>query len=252
MMFVSLSIRRWFPQLAFYALMLIAVSAALLTLNSQMEYHGYIPVNISANRNNARILVIDPGHGGEDGGASSNSGTLEAPINLQISKKLELLAFLWGVETVMTRDRDEIAYPESANTTRERKRYDQRRRIEIINSVDNAVLVSIHLNKFTTSGPRGPQALYSKQSESEEFAEIAQKNLLAMVYPESSRKPARIPESVYLFSKVVCPGIIVECGFLSNPEDEKLLVSPVHQLKIAAAILASYAQYVGLDVENTA
>ena len=242
-MFVSLSIRRLFPKITFYALVLVAVSAALLHLSNQRENSAYVPVNLSLNTGGRRILVIDPGHGGEDGGASSVGGTLEAPINLQIAKKLEMLAFLWGVETVMTRDTDDITYPESANTTRERKRFDQRRRVEIINSVDNPVFVSIHLNKFTSTAPRGPQALYSRQEGSGELAEIAQRNLLAMVYPESRREPARIPESVYLFTKIICPGIIVECGFLSNPEDERLLLSPEHQLKLAAAILASYAQF---------
>ena len=102
-----------------------------------------------------RVLVIDAGHGGEDGGATSQTGLIESGVNLDIAKRLESLAGFFGIKTAMTRESETIEYPASAKTVRERKAFDQKSRIALINSFENAVLISIHQNKYTDPRSRG-------------------------------------------------------------------------------------------------
>jgi N-acetylmuramoyl-L-alanine amidase len=195
----------------------------------------------------AGVLVIDAGHGGEDGGAQSASGTLESAVNLDIARKLQALAEFCGVQTVMTRATDEIVYPDSATTTSQRKTWDQKTRVELINSVSQAVLISIHQNKYPHASPRGSQVLYAKTAGSQELGELTHTNLTAALYPENRRVAAPISDTIYLTKMVTCPAILVECGFLSNPEEAALLETPEYRLKIAVVLLGSYLEYQYMD-----
>ncbi len=183
--------------------------------------------------------VIDPGHGGSDGGAVSISGTLESGLNLEISLRLEQIFVLCGINCVMTRTSDEIEYPENAVTIRQQKAADQKNRVELVNSVANAVLISVHQNKYTTGQPFGAQVFFSKTEGSENFALLTQEKLKS-VDPDNYRIAKNIPDSIYLLKAVDCPAILVECGFLSNTRDEALLKSREYQIKLAAAIVSSY------------
>lgn len=185
-------------------------------------------------------LVIDAGHGGEDGGAVSVSGAYESTINLSIAQKLELIAGFYGVHTVMTRTSEDIEYPESAKTTRERKRADQKNRLELINSSKNAVLISIHQNKYTSSSPHGAQVLYSPTECSCEFANIMQELLISQLDSTNKRIAAEIEDNIFLMNNISCPAVLVECGFLSNPAEESKLLSPEYQVKLAMIIASSY------------
>lgn len=188
-------------------------------------------------------IVLDAGHGGEDGGATTAEGVPESGINLAIAQKLEALAGLCGVECVMTRESQEIAYPESASTTAQRKQSDQKARVELINAQEDAVLVSIHQNFFPDTRPSGCQVLYGKPEGSRELGELAHKNLTEALCPQSRRVAAPISEDIYLMRAAKCTSILVECGFLSNPGEAALLQTEGYQLKISALLLASYLQY---------
>lgn len=198
---------------------------------------------VTAGAEPARVLIIDAGHGGEDGGATTAEGVPESGINLAIACKLEALAGLLGVETVMTRESQDISYPESAATTAQRKQSDQKARIELINAQENAVLISIHQNYYPDARPSGCQVFYGKPEGSRELGELAHKNMTEALCPSSRRVAAPISEDIYLMRAAKCTSILVECGFLSNRNEAALLLTDDYQLKISALLLASYLQY---------
>ena len=188
---------------------------------------------------NERTLILDPGHGGADGGAVSVTGTYESQINLAIALRCRALAELYGVDTVMTRESETLDYPESASTIHAKKVWDTKARVELVSSTPYAVLISIHQNKYTTASPHGSQALYAKTEGSQELAQAMQSNL-SQVTGESKRTAARIGESIYLMNHVDCPAVLVECGFVSNVLEAKKLEEPAYQLKLAAVIVGTY------------
>lgn len=182
-------------------------------------------------------IVIDPGHGGEDGGATSCTGALESQINLEISLKLHDLLHLLGYRTSLIRSTDTAVYTEGESIA-QKKVSDLKHRVEMVNAIPNAVLVSIHQNHFPEAQYHGAQVFYAPTEGSRAMAENLQALLIETVNPGSKRacKPA---DGVYLMQKINCPGILVECGFLSNPEEETLLRSADYQLKICCVIAKS-------------
>ena len=191
----------------------------------------------------SKVLIIDAGHGGADGGAVAADGTLESKINLLIASKMNNLAHLFGIKTVMTREGDNLSYPESANTIKQMKRWDQKRRLEIINSISDGVLISIHQNKYPDSRPKGPQVLYGKLGVSEAFGDSCHKMLSKFLFPDNRRVASPASEDIYLMRNAECDSILVECGFLSNAEELSQLSNDFYQTKIAAIILASYMNF---------
>ncbi len=198
---------------------------------------------VAARAERRRTLVIDAGHGGEDGGAVAADGTPEAEINLAISQRLCMLAELCGVQTVMTRETDEIDYPASAETTAQRKKADQMQRVEQINAVPNGVLISVHQNCYPTASPRGSQVLYAATADSEAFGTLLHEQLVQTLDPENRRVAAPISRDIYLMRNVQCPAVLVECGFLSNEQELALLRDPGYEVKLALVMIASYLQY---------
>ena len=189
------------------------------------------------------VLIVDAGHGGLDGGASTAGGVTESTINLEIAQKLAFLARFFGVETVLTRTAEELDYPDEAGTVRQKKVWDQKQRIALIKGTENAVLISIHQNKFPDARPRGTLALYAKTEGSKDFGELTHAMLIETLNPENRRVAAPVSESIYLMRSVNCPAVLVECGFLSNPEEAALLCDGGYQIKLAAVLLASYAAF---------
>ena len=185
-------------------------------------------------------LIIDAGHGGEDGGAVAPSGVYESTINISIAQKLEQIMGFCGVKTVMTRTSEDITYPDDAKTTHDRKVADQKNRLSIINRTENAVLISIHQDKFSSAQPFGAQVHFASTDGSEEFAHTVQKTLIEKINPENNRTEKRINDTIYLMNNVKCPAILIECGFLSNPAEAQLLQTEEYRLKIAAAIASGY------------
>lgn len=192
-----------------------------------------------------QVLIIDAGHGGEDGGAQSASGLLESDVNLEIALRMEALAQFCGVPTRMTRKTREIAYPPELTKTAQRKAYDQKQRAALINSTPNAVLISVHQNKYPDPRPCGPQVLYAAGEDSKALGELTHALLTQSLCPENRRVAAPISREIYLTRVAKCPAILVECGFLSNAQEASLLAAPEYQTKIAAVLLCAYLQYYG-------
>ena len=188
------------------------------------------------------VFVIDPGHGGEDGGAVSADGLKESEINLAIGLRLDALLGLWGCPGILTRNSEDLDYPSNAATVRQRKQADLDRRVDLVNGTPNAVLLSIHQNKYPTSGPHGAQVFYRDEPQSQQLAEFAQ-TALALGTKGETRPITVIPDSIYLMRMVRSPAILVECGFLSNGEELELLRSGEYQTKLALCLACACAEY---------
>lgn len=186
-----------------------------------------------------QIIVIDAGHGGEDGGAVSCSGALESHINLQIAQRLNDLFQLLGYKTSMIRTTDTSVYTEG-NTIAARKASDLRQRVRMVDRLENAILISIHQNIFPDGKYSGAQVFYNDITYSKAMAEAMQAQLVQNLNPGSNRK-CKKAEGVYLMLKIHRPGILVECGFLSNPQEEALLRDEAYQKKLCCVIASSYS-----------
>lgn len=181
-------------------------------------------------------FVIDAGHGGEDGGATSCSGVLESHINLQIAVKLEDLFHFLGYQTVMIRKTDVSVYTEG-KTIAQKKISDLKERVRIVNETEGAFLISIHQNIFADSRYAGAQIFYNDVGDTKKVAHQLQQNLIAALNPGSNRQ-CKAADGVYLMQHTNKPGILVECGFLSNPEEERKLRAGEYQ-KMLCCVIAS-------------
>lgn len=185
-------------------------------------------------------LILDAGHGGEDGGASSASGHKESEINLSIVLKLEsLLAFL-GTDTILTRSEDISIHDDGCITLREKKVSDLKNRVSLIQNTPNAMVISVHQNTFTDPRYQGAQVFYDVGDLSSQWGTYTQELIRTVLDSNNKRKAALIPDHVYLFSHIDCPAILIECGFLSNGEEASLLLTDTYQRKIAITLAGAY------------
>lgn len=190
-----------------------------------------------------RIIVLDPGHGGEDSGAVAN-GVQEKDINLRISLMLRDMLEAAGCQVVMTRDTDVSVYDSSASTTREKKNSDLNHRVEMINANPDQILVSIHQNKFEQSQYSGTQMFYSaNHPQSAVLAEEMRRSVTTLLQPENRRELKPDNGSVYILKKAEVPAVIVECGFLSNQEEAKKLSTEDYQRQMAFSVCCGILNY---------
>jgi N-acetylmuramoyl-L-alanine amidase len=188
----------------------------------------------SAPLTDRHCIIIDAGHGGVDGGATSCTGALESQINLEISLRLNDLCHLLGMETKMIRTTDISVYTEG-QTISQKKVSDLKHRVQIINETPNATVISIHQNYFSDGKYSGAQVFYPKDETSRRLAEAMQ---LAFGVTGSTRI-AKPSQGVYLMEHIRCPGVLVECGFLSNPQEEAKLRSPEYQKLLCCVIVST-------------
>lgn len=189
------------------------------------------------------VIVIDPGHGGMDGGAVGCTGVLEKNINLSIALQLKTIAEKDGKKVIMTRDTDTSLHTTESSKIRAQKRSDLSNRKKVLEENGNAVFVSVHQNKFEQSKYCGAQVFYADNSESEALGGAVQKSLITSLADGNTRTAKKAPGEVYLLKGVKTPAVIVECGFLSNPEEEKLLTENSYQTKVAQAIYDGICAY---------
>lgn len=186
-------------------------------------------------------IVIDAGHGGIDSGAVSCTGVYESHINLEIARKLEDMMHLLGLQTVMVRSSDRSVHTQG-NTIAAQKVSDIKERIRILENTSNPILVSIHQNNFSDSKYSGAQVFYNANPMSQELAAILQSNFRQNLSPNNQRKIKK-SSGIYLMEHISCPGILVECGFLSNPTEEAKLRNPMYQKQICAVIGTTVSQF---------
>lgn len=223
----------------------IAVLVGLLVFRGQGG--AFLPV-FSPERDPAVVLVIDAGHGGEDGGAVSTTApsVSESGLNLAVALRVESLMALLGQETRMTRREDVSVHSEDAAGLREKKVSDIHNRTTLVNETENAVLLSIHQNSLPSSPvTRGAQVFWNSGEGARELAQSVQDTLNLTINPGNEKKTKKIPDPIYLMNHITAPGILVECGFLSNREETARLCRPDYQLRLATAITAGCGVFEG-------
>lgn len=185
----------------------------------------YYAVGAASSPKALYTIVIDAGHGGRDGGAvGKTTETTESYLNLQFSLKLKSICEEYGFKVVLTRKDMNGIYSAFASN---KKRSEMEKRMEIIESANPDLVVSIHMNSFSNSSARGAQVFYAENfPENEEFAQTVQDALNEKI--PNAKKTAKSSD-FYVINTTSKPSILVECGFLSNPEEERLLVSEEYQ-----------------------
>lgn len=227
--------------------LLIIVAVVYGAVYLSMEHN--LAVKTAALARQPVTVVVDAGHGGEDGGAVSAAGARESQVNLDISLRLEQLLALCGMKPMMIRSEDCSVYTDG-DTVHTRKVSDLKHRAALVNEQQPAILVSIHQNHFDEPKYHGAQVFYSASGRSKELAQSVQSSLRQTLDPDN-RREIKKADTVYLLEQTDCTGILVECGFLSNPQEALLLQEPNHQMKIACAIGSALAQFLeeGKDIE---
>ena len=191
----------------------------------------------------SKTIIVDAGHGGEDGGAVSDNGVSEAEINLKIALKLQQLLEQSGSNVVLTRSDDNAIYDVDKKTLREKKNSDIRNRVRIGNNSSADIFVSIHLNKIPENQYYGWQTFFKDGNEDgKRLATCIQSNLNETIQKENKRVPLKI-SNVYIIKHVEIPTVIVECGFLSNQQEEKLLQQEEYQNRLAWGIYNGIMDY---------
>lgn len=212
-----------------------------------LSYLSYQKVGEMASNLAAReqpVVVLDPGHGGEDGGAEGVSQMLEKDINLAISKKLEKMLSLSGFRVVTTRSEDVSIGDSTLDTVKERKVSDIHNRLKVIEEQGDCIFLSIHQNHFTSSRYYGTQVFYStNNASSQELAEAIRTRVLSLLQPENTRACKPATSSIYLLWHAEVPAVLVECGFLSNESEAQKLNDPQYQEQMAFAIYNGFLDY---------
>ena len=198
-------------------------------------------MTLSENASIYPCVIIDAGHGGVDGGAVSCTGVYESQINLQIAIRLNDLLHLLGVRTVMIRDTDISVYTEG-DTIAAKKVSDIKERVRIANPTLQALYLSIHQNHFSDSQYHGAQIFYNRQEGSRVLAESVQSAIRKHIDPYN-RRQCKQSSGIYLMEHINCPGVLIECGFLSNPNEEEKLRNPSYQKKLCCVIASTVTQY---------
>lgn len=190
-----------------------------------------------------KTIVLDAGHGVPDEGAQSSNGTTEAETNLKIALKVQNLLEQSGCNVVLTRSDENAIYNLDANTLKQKKISDIRNRVKIGNEPSADIFVSIHLNKIPQSQYYGWQCFYKPNDEqSIKLAKQIQENLNKSIQKENKRVAMKL-DTVYIMKHVEIPISIVECGFLSNPEEEKQLLDDTYQNRLAWGIYNGIQEY---------
>ncbi|MBP9989413.1 MAG: N-acetylmuramoyl-L-alanine amidase, partial [Ruminococcus sp.] len=183
-------------------------------------------------------------HGGEDGGAVANDGSLEKDINLEIAKKLQNILNLYGVEVIMTRTSDISIYDDGITSIKKKKISDIHNRFKIIEENPNSLFVSIHQNKFQSEKQFGTQVFYSKNTaSSKRLAQCIQESVVGSLQPENKRVVKPTGTEIYLLYHAHSTAVLVECGFVSNDEELSKLKDNDYQTAIAVSIANGIIKY---------
>lgn len=187
-------------------------------------------------------IVLDAGHGGRDDGCTGASGSKEAEINLAIVKKAESIFKDFGINVVLTRTNENALYDEGVENY---KKDDMDKRKNIIENAKPDFVISVHMNSYTNSSERGAQVYYKEGDEKgKNFADAIQKCFINQL--ESARNNSNFGD-YYMFNCVEVPSVIVECGFITNPQDEALLLTSDYQEKVAYAMLCGVLSYFNIS-----
>ncbi len=211
-----------------FVIMILVVSYLILNLRVSRPVSGVI----------TPLVILDAGHGAPDGGSTGvKTGVLEKDLNLEITMKIKERLGNEPVNIIMTREDDRGIYPKEDDTIRDKKRKDLQERVRIANESGAAALVSIHMNYFTAQKYSGPQIFYSVNHPSGAvLAKDIMDKIVEIIGPHCTRETKPIKNEILLLREAEVPAVIVECGFLSNAAEERLLMDGEYQGKMADAV----------------
>ena len=187
-------------------------------------------------------VVLDAGHGGEDGGACSADGIVEKDLNLALTLQLGEMLQANGIRVVYTRKEDTLLYDKNADYQGRKKVLDMAERLRIAQEAGECIFVSIHMNTHPLTSCKGLQVWYSENNtESIELAQRIQANVKTL-QPQNTRLVKPSNGTIYLLRQLECPAVLVECGFLSNPEEARQLNDEAYRAQLALVLFASIVE----------
>lgn len=237
--------------IAVFCVLFISVICAVKSVskNNKINTESTERQETSSKYANAPTVIIDAGHGGEDGGAVGINGVYEKDINLAVALELNELLRSVGINTRLTRETDTLLYDKTSDFHGHKKVQDAEARLAIANEYENAVFVSIHMNSFSQSKYKGLQVYYSENSPlSAVLAEKIQLLTSLNLQPENTRKTKATGDNIYIMKKLTHPAVLVECGFISNPEECELLGTAEYRSRLCMVLFTAISDY----LENTA
>ena len=188
------------------------------------------------------IVILDAGHGGEDSGTVGVSGVLEKDLNLVITEKLGEYLANAGFAVVFTRREDKLLYKEEENIKGYKKIYDLKNRAEIANSYSDAIFVSIHMNWYSQSECVGTEIYHADDTESIALGSSVRSAIIERIQP-SNKRNLKVGKGIYLLENSSNPAILIECGFLSNPEECEKLSQKEYQKELCFSIVCGIIEY---------
>ena len=227
---------------------IIAIITAFLIILSAMLYLTFM-ANFSAAEASSmpitqKTVIVDAGHGGDDGGAIGIDGTVEKDINLDIALKLEKILKFYGFNVIMTRTQDVMTCDDGLDSLRKRKISDIHNRFELMRKNPDAIFISVHQNKFEDSSQHGTQVFYSANDErSKELAEAIQTSVTLTLQRKNDRVVKKSGSGIYLLYHAKIPAVLVECGFISNSDEVKKLKDESYRMKLAILIADGLLKY---------
>lgn len=227
---------------------IIAIITAFLIILSAMLYLTFM-ANFSAAEASSmpitqKTVIVDAGHGGDDGGAIGIDGTVEKDINLDIALKLEKILKFYGFNVIMTRTQDVMTCDDGLDSLRKRKISDIHNRFELMLKNPDAIFISVHQNKFEDSSQHGTQVFYSGNDErSKELAEAIQTSVTLTLQRKNDRVVKKSGSGIYLLYHAKIPAVLVECGFISNSDEVKKLKDESYRMKLAILIADGLLKY---------
>lgn len=227
---------------------IIAIITAFLIILSAMLYLTFM-ANFSAAEASSmpitqKTVIVDAGHGGDDGGAIGIDGTVEKDINLDIALKLEKILKIYGFNVIMTRTQDVMTCDDGLDSLRKRKISDIHNRFELMRKNPDAIFISVHQNKFEDSSQHGTQVFYSGNDErSKELAEAIQTSVTLTLQRKNDRVVKKSGSGIYLLYHAKIPAVLVECGFISNSDEVKKLKDESYRMKLAILIADGLLKY---------
>lgn len=238
--------RRYVSEFLIFTALFAAASVLLLTAAGAAVRSAAARIASDADVPPRPVIVLDPGHGGEDGGASGSDGTPEKELNLSVATAVGDILTAAGYDVRLTRTDDRLLYGlygDLSDYTGHKKTYDLRNRLRFAKEADAALFVSIHMNKFTDPQYSGLQVYYSQNlPQSRTAADLVQKYAKTYLQPENSRETKPAGSAIYLLSRSEMPALLIECGFLSNEEELARLKDPAYRQKLALTVACAVAE----------
>lgn len=224
--------------------LVLLFTISVMTLGALSRLQEAVPASLSELVR--PTIILDAGHGGEDGGAVGVGGVVEKDINLAIAQNLRDLLVMNGYTVVMTRNSDAAIYSSGAETLREKKVSDLENRLLLMKENPGSIFVSVHQNQFGSPIYYGTQVFYSPNSETSQIlAEIIQANARSNLDESNNREIKEVGDEIFLLKNAPTTAVMVECGFLSNPEEAAKLTDPDYQKRVAFVLAESINEYLG-------